>query len=187
VDLRLSLIALLILLSVGCTTRPVPDTFMPLEELVNRPFNMGASITTIHNSVWINDIDEYLRLKPEGSPLYTADMIHERIHSIRMGGWFSTIAFIAKYIFSSDFMWEEERICWYYELVYLKSKGIIKPYTYTASFLTKGYTNILGSMINYEDALKWVKDVYDGNWKPNISEEEADLYYNIIIKKLNAK
>jgi hypothetical protein len=185
-DVKTTLAALLIFFLVGCNTHPIPDTFLPLEELVERPWP-GSYITTINTSVWAENIEDYLNRKPEWSPLYVADMIHERIHAIRMGGWFGTGIFILQYGLSTDFMWEEECIGWYYQLMYLKSKGIVKDPTYTAVFLSIGYENITGSMISLEDALRWVQDVYAGKWKPDISKEEEDLYYTSVVEKLNAR
>ena len=181
-EIRVVLLTL-ILLFAGCNTHPIPDTFLPLEELVERPWS-GSYVTTIHTAMWVENIEHYLETKPEGSPLYVGNMIHERIHSLRMGNWFGTISFVFQYVLSTEFMWEEESICWYYELMYLNSQNIIKPYAYTAAFLTTGYANITGSMISPVDALRWVHDVFNGKWKPDISEEEEDLYYNSILEKL---
>ncbi len=183
-DVRTTLAALLIFFLTGCKTHPIPDIFLPLEELVERPWS-GSYITTLNTSVWTGDIKQYLDLKPEWSPLYVGNMIHERIHAIRMDGLLGTAIFVLQYAFSTDFMWKEEQICWYYELMYLKSKGIIKPSAYTAQFLATGYDNITGSMISREDALRWVKDVYAGKWKPGISEEEEALYYTDLLKKID--
>ena len=187
-NVKLLVCGVLPLLASGCASHPVPEHFRPVTDIAQRPIEIGDSITMLNTTVWVNNLDEYLKRKPEGSPLYNGDMIHERIHSIRMDGLLGTIAFVTEYLFSTDFMWEEESIGWYYELMYLRTKGIVKPFAYTASFLSKGYSNLFGSeMISYEDALQWVKDVYAGRWKPPISKEEEDLYYNDVLKKLNGR
>lgn len=180
----LSVILCLLLLS-GCTTHPIPEHFRPLEELSERPWWLGGeSLTTIHTTAWVRDIDAFLRRKPEGSALYNGIMIHERIHSLRMGNIFTTGWFILQYAFSTDFMWEEESIGWYFQLIYLKKKGFMMTPEYTANFLQGVYTNLTGSMISFEDAKQWVEDVYSGKWKPDISEEEWDLYYYTILEEL---
>lgn len=176
--LRNTLIALffsLIALSTGCTTHPIPSHFEPLEELVERPFGGDSFVTTFHNDVWVNDIEDFLQRKPVGSPEFNATMIHERIHSIRMGNIFTTMWFSLVYLFDRDFMWEEESIGWYFQLQYMKKKGILKPAEYTASVLAR-YENAIGKMISYADALQWVRDVLAGRWKPDLSAEEWELY-----------
>jgi hypothetical protein len=179
----LPLIALLFLLA-GCTSHPIPELYRPLEELSERPWWLGGSaITTIHTTVWVRDIDDYFKRKPEGGSRYVSDMIHERIHSLRMGNIFSTGWFLLRYIFSTDFMWEEESIGWYFQITYLKSKGVTLSPAYTASFLLT-YSNLTGSMLTPEGALQWAKDVYSGKWKPDITEEEWKLYYTDIVEAL---
>lgn len=163
------------LLASGCTTHPIPPHFEPLEELVERPFGGNSFVTTFHNDVWVNDIEDFLKRKPEGSLSYNATLIHERIHSIRMGNPFSSLWFGLVYLFDRDFMLEEEQIGWYFQLQYMKQKGILKPVEHTAAVLAK-YDNLIGKMISYEDALKWVKDVLAGRWKPDLTAEEWELY-----------
>jgi len=172
----------------GCASHPIPEIFLPLETISEKPFNLGEeAIVTIHNDVWVGDVEEYLKLKPEGSPLYVGDMIHERVHSIRMGNIFSTAWWLFNYVFDEEFMREEECIGWYFELVYLRSRGIIKPLPYTANFLLT-YENLGGKMFDTkEEALQWVVDVFSGKWKPDISEEEWALYYTDLLKALEAQ
>ena len=182
---NLVLSIVLLLSGAGCASHSVSEVFLPLETMYEKPIGIGSSITTLHNTVWVNDIDDYLKRKPEGSPLYNGDMLHERIHSIRMGGIFGTMWFVAKYVFDDDFMREEEFIGWYFELLYLKTKGIVRSPYYTANFLM-GYENLGGPMFDTkEEALQWVLDVYSGKWKPNISEKEWAFYYTDIVKALN--
>jgi hypothetical protein len=182
----LPLLALLALLA-GCSSHPIPEQFLPLESLNQKPLGLGHSVTTIYNTVWVNDVEEYLKRKPEWSPLYVGDMLHERIHSIRMGNIFGTISFLWNYVFDKDFMREEECIPWYFELIYLRSKGIIKPPPYTANFLM-GYENLDGPMFETkEEALQWVMDAYSGKWKPNISEEEWAFYYTDLLEAIKGK
>ncbi len=181
---RLLTLLVLLLIMAGCTTHPIPERYRPLEELSQRPWWLGGNaMTTIGTTLWVRDIDSYLRRKPEGGALYVGDMIHERIHSLRMGNIFSTGWFLLQYIFSTDFMWEEERIGWYFQIIYLKSKGLLMTPEYTATFL-QTYDNLTGHMISREDAVQWSKDVYSGKWKPDITDEEWKLYYTDILEAL---
>jgi hypothetical protein len=164
-----------LLLTTGCATHPIPTHFSPLEDIVERTIGSDDFVTTFHNDVYVDNIESFLERKPEGSPQYNATMIHERIHSIRMGNIFSTLWFSLVYLFDTDFMWEEEQIGWYFQLKYMQKKGILKPVEATAAVLSK-YENLVGNMVSYNDALAWVRDVLAGRWEPDLSAEEWELY-----------
>ena len=177
-DLRTYAITLVVgmtLLTAGCKTKSIPAHFAPLEQLVERPFGDNSFVTTLHTNVWVSDIDDYLKRHPEGSYSYNATMIHERIHSIRMGNVFTTVWFTLQYLFNTDFMWSEEQLGWYFDIQYKRSKGILKQAEYYAIVLA-GYSNTTGKMITYNKALLWVRDVFSGNWKPNLTPEEWAAY-----------
>lgn len=165
----------LLLLTSGCNTHSIPSHFSPLDEIIERPFGGDGFVTTFHNDVWVNDIDDFLKRKPVGSPEFNATMIHERVHSIRMGNPITTLWFVAVYVFDRDFMWEEESIGWYFQLQYMKKKGILSPPEVIAVVLTR-YENLIGKMISYNDALQWVRDVLTDKWKPDLTAEEWELY-----------
>ena len=177
-DLRYVLATLLVgtvLFSAGCKTKSIPKHFAPLETLVERPWGDNQFLTTLHTSVWVSDIEDYLKRSPEGSYGYNSTMIHERIHSIRMGNIFSTGVFVLQYGFNTDFMWEEEQLGWYFDLKYKQKKGILKQPEYYALVLAK-YKNLTGKMVTYIDALAWVKDVLYGGWQPKLSDAEWAAY-----------
>ena len=176
-ELRNTLVVLALLLApfTGCKSVGVPTYFEPVTHLKERTFGDGAYVTTLHTSVWMNDIDDFLKRAPVGSYSYNAVLTHERVHSIRMGNLFSTGWFVLCYSLSTDFMWEEEQLGWYFEFMYRKQRGILKPIDYVARTLSN-YSNLFGKMVSYSDALVWVEAVYAGNWKPKLSQEELDLY-----------
>ncbi len=171
----LMVLALTLLTLTGCKSAKIPSNFEPLTELKERTFGDGTFVTTFHTSVWTNDIDSFLKRAPIGSHAFNAVMLHERIHSIRMGNFITTCLFGLRYAFDTEFMWEEERIGWYFELKYRQKHGILRPAEHTAITLAK-YKNGMGRMISYDAALKWVYSVLTNNWKPSLSAAEWEHY-----------
>ena len=75
------------------------------------------------------------------------------IRASRMASW------INKYLTDKDFRWGVEKRGYKADILYERSHGIwVIPEVYARILSGKTYN----SMVSYEDALKWVKDVLSG-------------------------
>lgn len=146
--------------------RRVEAEYTPLKWIRERPDVLLSStaITTVGENAYVVDLGEWLERHPPGSPTYVAKLAHEQVHSIRQHKK-GTFLWVSKYLWDTDFMWEEEQRGWYVEITQLRKRGKrVSPEGVAAAL--KGYKNISGRMVSYEEALKWVKDVLAGRWTP---------------------
>lgn len=161
---------------VGCAAHPIAEHFEPLEQLSERPFGGGNFVTTIGSSVWVDDIDDFLARRPEGSVSYNGLMLHERVHSIRQGNPLTAAWFVVRYLLDRDYMWEEEQLARYFEFHHLKNNnGKLQRPEYYATVLSS-YRGLTGKMVSFHKALAWVKDVMSGKWSPILTPEEWENY-----------
>ena len=91
-------------------------------------------------------------------------MAHEQMHSIRQHEM-GTFLFVARYSYDTDFMWEEEKWGWYYEIKELQRRGQQINPDALAIVLSK-YKSLGGQMVSFPEAREWVLDVLAGRWTP---------------------
>lgn len=161
-----ALLALAVLALAGCTgaSHAVPEEYRPLKQITESPLRSGKYVTTIGETVYVNDLDDWLERRPVGSPLYRATLRHEQVHSKRQLKAGLTI-WINQYLTDTEFMWKEEQLGWYEGLRSLQSSGLTINKDEVADALA-GYKNLKGQMVTREVALAWVNDVVAGRWRP---------------------
>jgi len=145
---------------------PLEAKWRPLKEIRQDPTMLlsGATITTVGDTAYVADVPKWLSKHLPGSREFKARMAHEQIHSIRQLKK-GTYTWVAKYLWDRKFMWEEESRGWYLEIKALQASGKwVSPEG--VAVILKGYQNIRGRMVGYEEALQWVKDVLSGKWTP---------------------
>jgi len=159
------------LLFSGCAaTRKVEPEYRPLKTMSERPWYASflggeSTITTIGDTVYIGDLEAWLRERPPHSARYDAIMLHEMVHAqrqLKMG----VSRYIRKYLTEQDFRWAEEQLGWYVQIKMYQHHGLrVIP-----QGIAKTLAGYNPQLISYEKALKWVNDVIRGRWTP-----EAEL------------
>lgn len=167
--MRLLILTLLLLLPLGCSSydhMSLDPKWEPLEEIRERPDMLGneSMATTIGHTLYVEDLDKWLLLRPVGSGRFNAILLHEQLHAVRQLDTGVT-AWVARYATDTDFMWEEEQRGWYLQLKELQRRGLQVDVGGTARTL-HNYRNLIGRMVHYEDAAQWVNDVLAGRWTP---------------------
>ena len=162
----------------GCAaTHELSKEYEPLVAISERPWYaswLGGSslglITTVGDTAYVKDLEEWLKRKPVGSPLFKSTMHHERTHSRRqlnagLAGW------LKNYLTDSKFQWKEEQGGWFVQIRLRMMYGV--------QFIPAVYADILSNytpkMVSYDDALQWVRDVMSGRWQPAKGDLPADL------------
>ena len=150
----------------GCNTFDLDQQWLPLEQMVERPATSSSDgiTTTIGTKKYRANIDDYLAENPPGSPKFFGLLTHEQVHSkrqLKMG----LKKWLAKYGTDTKFMLYEEQLGYYAGMLALRRKGSYRSVQSIAYSMSK-YKNLVGTMVSYEDALKWANDVYSGQWKP---------------------
>lgn len=160
---RLALILCLFVL-LGCSAHEVPATYRPLEQIKERLGIIGSktAISTVGRTAWVADLDAWLERNPPGSAKYHAVLRHEQEHSRRQIDSGSVTRWVARYVRDEDFRWAEEQIGWYWQITELRRRGQLVHAEGVARILS-GSTY---DMVSYDVALKWVRDVLSGRWKP---------------------
>jgi len=162
------IISLILLLITGCTSFNLDSKWLPLKKIQKRPSlgsNYASTFTTIGDKLYYQNPEKYLKQNPPGSAKFDSLLYHEQIHSKRQFK-IGVAKWILKYLCNTDFMWREEQLGWYAEIKNLMRRGLrINPQAIAVSL--KGYKNLKGRMVSYNDALKWVNDVISNRWKPN--------------------
>lgn len=166
--LLLSLVvAAIVTATTGCgSVHELPDTYAPLKEIRERPSWLGkkSTITTIGQTVYVADLEDWLSDHAPGSARYDGTLRHEQVHAQRQERAGVT-EWLARYGFQTDFMWAEEQRGWYEELRILRNWGYNVSPQNTAQLLSN-YRNLVGRMVSYNDALIWVNQVLAGKWAP---------------------
>jgi len=171
---QLVLLALVLVLPSGCVmvdkaadamgyeTMDLDEEWKPLVVMAERPDMLGGEnqITTVGNHVYVESIEKWLTKNPPGSASYRARLRHEQEHSKRQFAM-GVLLWIARYGTDKSFMWAEEQLGWYYEII-----GMPWRRSEEIALVLKGYKNLLGRMVSYEDALAWVNEVKAGTWEP---------------------
>lgn len=150
----------------GAEVHALPARFAPLTRIVGKgafPFQSKTSISTLGDACYTPDLARWLQAHPPGGPLYEAVLRHEQLHAQRQAG--GVDPWLDRYLKDTRFMWEEEQLGWYEQLRFLKERGLRLDAQAVARNLSK-YSNLSGSMISYDQALKWTEDVLAGRWRP---------------------
>lgn len=164
--MRKLLWALPVIFCLGCNTFELNEKWRPLEQMVERIHVDGQSgiTTTLGTKIYRENIDKYLEENPPGSPKFDSLLYHEQVHSkrqLRLG----LAKWLSKYGTDTEFMWGEEQLGYYAGLKEKQRRGLWVNIDGRARAMAK-YTNLMGKMVSYEDALQWVRDVLSGSWKP---------------------
>ena len=160
---------LLALSATGCGKAiDLGPEFEPLERIrESKVVTVGlgdSGVRTIGETAYVADIGKFKDRNPE--PLFTATMLHERVHTIRQKKE-GLLKWLTKYGSDPDFMLEEEQEGFYVFLIYLRSKGQPINVDQAAKVLS-GYKTALGKrMVSFEDAKAWVQSVLNGTWTPD--------------------
>lgn len=180
-DLRYRLVLALVLLT-GCAGYDLDPKWYPLEVVKERPGFLGflytdsAMMTTIGNTLYVDDLEYFKKKYPPDSQSFIRIMAHERVHSIRQTAgvpFFGLAWWLLKYVFSTEFMWDEERMAAYFEYKY----NVRRSSAEEAKAFSEHYFNIFGMpMISYEEALKWVEQAKKDEWAPDLTTEEIEDY-----------
>ena len=164
----LAAISVLLFGSTGCTGAELEleARWRPLERIAESSAWPEGIATTIGTTVWTRDLEVLLQSYPEG-PERDGLLLHEREHAARQKASGSILSWVAEYATSPEFMWAEESRGWFLQLRLLQAHGRRVSAERTAAALSK-YETIQGGrpMIGYADALKWVREVLSGRWKP---------------------
>lgn len=156
----------------GGQTLSLGDAYLPLEDVRERSgaldvvIRSDTAITTIGKHSYVKSLDEFLTRKPIGSRQFRAVMLHEQAHArrqLRSG----PNAWIFAYGVDKDFALYEEQIGYYYEIRHLVTTGYpVSAEGYARALAS--YQILSGSLISYDDALIWVRDVIAGRWAPPV-------------------
>lgn len=174
---------LFIFLVGGCQSRYIEldDKWRPLRRIEERgslPFVSDGVITTIGDTLYIKDHEEYLNNHPVGSKEFIAQITHEWVHSKRQHDYGVT-QWLMRYSFDKKFRLEEEKIAFYVELKYMMANNMPIDYNSIAIFMGKNYFG----MITYIDALTWLNEVSNDRWKPD--DEEILSKIPVKIEEIN--
>lgn len=152
--------------SSGCATKvhQLPERFLPLERVKESFLRPGTGVTTVGTTARVNDLDDWLEKHPPNGPRYDAILLHEREHSLRQLNY-GLNAWLGRYLTDTEFMLLEEQIGWYIQIQEYRRRGVMFTPEGIARVMSK-YRNFAGPMIDYEDALTWVRDVLAGRWSP---------------------
>jgi hypothetical protein len=148
----------------------VEAEWSPLKWIRQRPdmvSKFGASesvIATVARSAYVANLQEWLNDHPPGSATYRGKMAHEQVHSSRQGV-LGAFLWIARYSYDLKFMWREEAAGWYAEIQELRRLGQVINVIGMALTISK-YRNLVGRMISFDDAKKWIEAVLRGEWEP---------------------
>lgn len=177
--MRKLLLIVLLLLSPGCASMMDSGTgreahqldmaWRPLLTISERPrvvrdLGSDTAITTVGKHCYVRDLEEWLGRYPIDSGKFKAVMRHEQEHSIRQLE-VGTYLWIARYSYDKEFALLEEQIGYYYGITQRRRFGVRVSAESFARILSR-YKILTGSLISYEDALSWVRDVLGGRWLP---------------------
>ena len=174
------ILLLLITLSFfGCVNyQSLDEKYYPIKYISERPWYLSVItdemfVTTIGDTVYVADINKWSKMRSLAQ--YDITLSHEKVHAYRQEekGLYS---WLWNYITCTEFRWHEEQLGWYVDL---KLTQMYKLPIYPE--VTAGILDNYQSMVSYDDALKWVRDVINGHWKPDKDEIPPDL--NVLINK----
>ena len=168
-----------LLLLGGCTvTRDVESKYRPIETMAERPSlpNGDSIITTVGKTVFVGDLEKWMAAHPADSPRYDSIMLHEKVHSHRQlkAGLLGLTLWLGNYFSDQSFRWREEKLGWYVQLKMYQRYGLLVDAERVARTLD-GY---IPKLVDYDEALQWVRDVLSGSWKPQDGELPPDLDIN---------
>lgn len=155
------------LLLAGCSSQELGPEWLPLETLQeSQSMTVGLSsggARTVGTVVYVKDLDEWLARHPE--PLFSAVLRHEQVHAIRQLDE-GVSAWVSRYLTDTDFMWGEEQLGWHQQLIHLQQSGYgVIPEG--VALILHDYKSLSGTMVTYQEALEWVRQVLAGQWSPS--------------------
>jgi hypothetical protein len=162
------LLAAPLLFVIGCSTTEynVESDYRPLKQIRERPEFLApdTTITTVGDTIYVANLKNWLADNEPGSLVYRSKLKHEQVHSIRQSDK-GLAEWLAKYMTDTSFMWAEEQRGWYEEIMTIRTAGLnVNPAE--IAVILKGYKNLVGKMVSFDDALVWVQAVISGSWKP---------------------
>lgn len=161
----------------GCTCQSI-EGYPPLNEICERaklPFGSNTSFTTVGTNVYTTDLEDFNRRYPVGSVQYEALMRHEQVHARRqfdyqdLPGEMALWTWVSRYLSDARFMWREEQLAYYEEIVFLQIRGYWNSQSTfdQAKALSDMYKTASGEkMITFSEAATWINKVLAGDWKP---------------------
>lgn len=173
--MRNYLLVFCLLVSSSCAaTRDVEANYRPIETMSERPWYasfLGGenTITTVGDTVYVEDLDDYMAKRPAGSPRYDSVMLHEKVHSYRQHQ-IGVSLWLSKYLSSRSFRWEEESLGWYVQLRMYRRYGL--------QVIPEGVAKTLSKYVDYDEALIWTQDVLSGRWHPEDGALPPDVDIN---------
>jgi len=166
---NIAFIVALLLLGGCATTRDVEPKYRPIETMAERPSLGGDSIiTTVGKTVYVGNLEKWMVDHPAGSPRYDSIMLHEKVHSYRQlkGGLPGLTFWLGKYLSDQSFRWKEEQLGWYVQLKMYQRYGL----QINAEGVGRVLAGYIPKLVDYDEALQWVRDVLSSRWKPQDGE-----------------
>ena len=142
------------------------EKWRPLEEIQERGAILGTAIkgnsiiTTVGHIAYVENLEEYLAIRPPGSIAFESIMTHEQVHSRRQlkTGLYT---WISRYLVDKEFALAEEKIGYYHQM---RINMSLQPET-VAKFLST-YKIASGYLVSEADALTWARAARAGQWVP---------------------
>lgn len=164
---------ILILLFSGCQFIELDSKWKPLKYVKQNPYQPVDIYTTLGNSIYVRNLEDWQKKYPEGSQNRNWLLLHERVHSYRQAKMGLT-SFTAKYAYNKEFRWNEERLAEYASLKYLMRIGALKPGEQTEKYLDSRAKFFSGEaykkMVSYQTARQWFDSVVHKGWEPDKTE-----------------
>lgn len=162
--MKTTLIVILTLLA-GCSSPGVmklDEEWRPLERIVEGPDKLlkPGQTTCLGTTLFVRDLADWVKLNPEGSVERKALLLHEQQHARRQIEY-GLVPWLARYVGSPEFRWNEERIGWESEVVTLVRGGRQVDVEQFARILADEYVHFGGRMISREDARLWLVSVIE--------------------------
>jgi len=167
--LRWPLLIVLVLLALalaGCSSVELPERWLPLEEVVERPslpFASDRAVTTLGATVYVTHLDPWRDELPDLPPGRVALLLHEQEHAKRQLAYGAGLtAWVLRYLNDPAFRWEEERAGWALEIRERRRVGLWSAGS--AESVARGLAANYDGMVSYGDALEWVRGVVAGRF-----------------------
>jgi hypothetical protein len=156
----------------GCSTQELPESWRPLTTVVERGDLPGVGhgvVTTISPYLFTSDLDWFNERYPEGSVDHESLRGHERTHALEQEEFIGDATgarraakmsrWVQKYLTDKSFRWAVEQRGYKVDILYERAHGIrVIPEVYARILSGKTYN----SMVSYDEALQWVRDVLGG-------------------------
>lgn len=149
----------------GCSSGPtfeVEDRWSPLKRIQESKHVPDGEVVTIFSTMYVHDLNQWL--KQHNGMAYEAILVHESTHASREiygpGGFF---VWFPRYVFSSEFRWEEEKVAWKKEIEFRAGRGLWL-FGFDIGFYAKAlsgdeYTVLGTPMVSFTEAYEWIRKV----------------------------